>query len=108
MNIDFIIPGRDESLLEAYEKWRQWADPKVNMDYALHMAIVRWDKQIHNEMEILVNKYGVTSFKIFLAYKGLFMLNDPEIIAIMSRAKELGALMMVHAENGDLISHAQG
>eukprot|EP01084_Bolivina_argentea_P088190 159241_1 len=107
MNIDFIIPSRDESLLEAYEKWRQWADPKVNMDYALHMAIVRWDKQIHNEMEILVNKYGVTSFKIFLAYKGLFMLNDPEIIAIMSRAKELGALMMVHAENGDLISHAQ-
>jgi len=104
--LDFVIPDKNESLLKAYDRWRNWADPKVNCDYSLHCAITSWNDGIKKEMEEIV-KRGITSFKVFLAYKGALMLNDSEFYQVLERAKELGAICMVHAENGDLLDEAQ-
>jgi dihydropyrimidinase len=104
--LDFIIPGRDESILKAYDTWRNWADPKVNCDYSLHCAITSWNDQVRKDMAEIV-KRGISSFKVFLAYKGALMLNDSEFFHVLERCKELGALCMVHAENGELLFEAQ-
>jgi dihydropyrimidinase len=104
--IDFIIPNKDESLLTAHDRWRNWADLQVNCDYTLHCAITSWNDQIKREMAEIVSR-GISSFKVFLAYKGALMLNDGEFYKVLERCKELGALCLVHAENGDLLFEAQ-
>jgi len=101
---DFIVPKPGESLVTAYERWRGWADPKVNHDYGLHCCITWWGEQVYKDMAELV-KLGVTSFKFFLAYKGALMITDDDMIKCLERCRELGALAMVHAENGYLIEH---
>lgn len=60
--------------------------------------------QVKKEMEELVEKHGVNSFKSFLAYKGSYQLSDTELYHVFNACKELGALPMVHAENGDIIA----
>ncbi len=104
--IDFIIPDKNQSLLKGYENWRKLADPKVNCDYSLHCAITSFNENTKNEMKQIVD-LGISSFKIFLAYKGALMLNDSELYQVLNTCKELGAICMVHAENGDLLSEAQ-
>lgn len=54
-------------------------------------------------MATLAKEHGINSFKVFMAYKGLYMLRDPEMIEAFKTCKNLGAVAMVHAENGDLI-----
>lgn len=104
--IDFIIPEKHQSLLQGYENWRQLADSKVNCDYSLHCAVTSWNENTKSEMRRIVD-LGVSSFKIFLAYKGALMLNDSEFYNVLEACKELGAVCMVHAENGDLLYEAQ-
>lgn len=99
-----MIPKKGESLLEAYDTWRCKADGKVVCDYGLHVAITWWSKSVSDEMKILCEERGVNSFKVFMAYKGLFQLNDSELYEVFERCKELGAVAQVHAENGDLIA----
>ena len=102
---DFVIPFGDVTLLQAYEDWRSRADKKTNCDYTLHCAICDLNDNTLKEMEELV-KRGVQSFKVFMAYKGSQLYQDDErLIKIFSKAKELGAVVMVHAENGVLIAH---
>lgn len=60
--------------------------------------------QVKEEMAILVKNHGVNSFKMFMAYRDMFMLRDPELIETFNACKELGAIAMVHAENGDIIA----
>lgn len=107
MVIDFVIPEKGESLLKAYEKWREWGDCKVNCDYSLHVAVTHWSKKVGEEMRELSREKGVNSYKMFMAYKGVFMLRDDELIEVFRHCKQLGALSMVHAENGDLVSEGQ-
>lgn len=104
--IDFIIPTKQESLLTAHDKWRGWADGKVNSDYTLHCAVTSWNENTAKEMEEIVNR-GISSFKVFLAYKGALMLDDGEFYNVLSKCKELGAVCLVHAENGELVAKAQ-
>ncbi|KAL7840287.1 hypothetical protein AOLI_G00256100 [Acnodon oligacanthus] len=104
MILDFVIPQKGASLLEAYERWRSTADPKVCCDYSLHVAVTWWDDTVKKEMETLVWERGVNSFKMFMAYKDVFMLRDHELYAAFSHCKEIGAIAQVHAENGDLIA----
>ncbi|XP_069813315.1 dihydropyrimidinase isoform X1 [Dendropsophus ebraccatus] len=104
MIIDFAIPRKGCSLIEAYETWRSWADPKVCCDYSLHVAVTWWSKKVKEEMAILVRDKGVNSFKMFMAYKDLYMVNDMELYQAFSCCKEIGAIAQVHAENGDLIA----
>jgi dihydropyrimidinase len=109
MIIDFAIPLRGESLIETWKKWRSWADPKVVCDYGLHVAVTWWDKEgkVAQEMETLVQDYGVTSFKCFMAYKDVFMVTDDEMFEIFQTCKRIGALAQVHAENGDAVARGQ-
>ncbi|XP_028049647.2 dihydropyrimidinase isoform X3 [Monomorium pharaonis] len=102
MIIDFAIPRKDESLVEAYERYRHMADQKVCCDYALHVAVTSWSPKVKEDMATLVKNHGVNSFKMFMVYS--FMLRDPELIETFKACKELGAIAMVHAENGDLVA----
>ncbi|XP_011052954.1 PREDICTED: dihydropyrimidinase isoform X1 [Acromyrmex echinatior] len=104
MIIDFVVPRKDESLVEAYERYRQSADQKVCCDYALHVAVTSWSPKVKEDMATLVKDHGVGSFKMFMAYQDMFMLRDPELIESFKACKEIGAIAMVHAENGDLIA----
>eukprot|EP00092_Neocalanus_flemingeri_P019285 GFUD01020890.1.p1 GENE.GFUD01020890.1~~GFUD01020890.1.p1 ORF type:complete len:548 (+),score=188.75 GFUD01020890.1:85-1728(+) len=104
MIIDFVIPSKGESLIDAYNKWRGWADAKVCCDYSLHMAITDWNEKVEEEMSLVTSQdVGINSFKVFMAYKDVFMLRDNEIIECFKKVKELGGIGQVHAENGDVI-----
>ena len=100
--IDFAIPNKGQTLSSAYETWRGWADPKVNCDYTLHAAITDWNEQTPGEMKRMVEK-GITSFKFFMAYKGVLNLEDTNMFKAFEVARDLGALCIVHAENGDIV-----
>ncbi|KMQ90171.1 dihydropyrimidinase-like isoform 1 protein, partial [Lasius niger] len=104
MIIDFAVPRKEESLVEAYERYRQSADEKVCCDYALHVAVTSWSPKVREDMATLAKDHGVGSFKMFMAYRDIFMLRDPELIEAFKACKEIGAVAMVHAENGDLIA----
>lgn len=106
MIIDFAIPGPGESPLKAYDQWREWAQKSAG-DYSFHVAITGWNDTVSKEMGILTQERGVNSFKHFMAYKGAIMCDDEVLINSFSRARELGALSTVHAENGDLVFRLQ-
>lgn len=104
--IDFVIPGPQQSLLDAYKTWRGWAE-KAASDYSFHVAVTWWSDQVHDEMGILTRDHGVNSFKHFMAYKGAIMVDDGVLLKSFARAQELGALCTVHAENGEAVFHLQ-
>ncbi|XP_024942594.1 dihydropyrimidinase isoform X1 [Cephus cinctus] len=104
MIIDFVIPTKGETLLEAYDRYRATADEKVCCDYALHVAVTSWNSKVKEEMATLIKDNGVNSFKMFMAYRDLFMLRDNELIQAFTACKSLGAVAQVHAENGDLVA----
>lgn len=102
MVIDFCLPSPGQSLLEALQAWDN-KSTKACSDYTFHMAITWWGEQVFNEMATVVDK-GITSFKHFMAYKGSLMVNDDEMFASFQRCAALGALPLVHAENGDVVA----
>jgi len=106
MIIDFVIPGPQDPLLEAYETWRGWAE-KAAADYSFHVAVTWWDESVHRDMGTLVQEKGVNSFKHFMAYKGAIMADDEILVNSFTRARELGAICTVHAENGELVFKLQ-
>jgi dihydropyrimidinase len=106
MVVDFCLPTPGQSLLAAYQDWRHKSE-KAACDYGFHMAVTWWDKQVFDEMETVVKTYGINTFKHFLAYKGALMVNDDELFHSFSRCAGLGALPLVHAENGDVVFRLQ-
>lgn len=104
MIMDFAIPRKGTSLIEAFNTWKSWADPKVCCDYALHVAVTWWSDKVKEEVEILVRDKGVNSFKMFMAYKDVYMVHDIELYQAFTCCKNIGAIAQVHAENGDLIA----
>jgi dihydropyrimidinase len=106
MIVDFCIPAPKQSMLAAYQDWRRKSE-KAASDYSFHMAVTWWDKQVWDEMATVVKTYGINSFKHFMAYKGALMVNDEELYHSFSRCAALGALPMVHAENGDVVAELQ-
>ncbi|NLH82883.1 MAG: dihydropyrimidinase, partial [Phyllobacteriaceae bacterium] len=66
-----------------------------------------WSQQVHDEMETCVNTFGINSYKHFMAYKGSLMVNDTELFQSFTRCKGLGAIPMVHAENGEMVAELQ-
>mgnify|MGYP003683451755 CR=1 FL=1 len=105
-HIDFAIPTQTETLTQAYNQWRDWADPKVNCDYTLHSAITSWNKDTKDHMKRMVEN-GVQSFKFFMAYNNVLRLDDISMYYAMDYARELGCICIVHAENGDIIQMNQ-
>ncbi len=106
MTVDFCLPSPGESLLKAYQAWRHKSE-KAAADYSFHMAITQWSPMIHDEMETVVKTYGINTFKHFMAYKGALMVNDDELFNSFKRCAELGAIPLVHAENGDVVARMQ-
>jgi dihydropyrimidinase len=105
MVVDFVLPGNGQSLVEALQDWHQKAG-KAAGDYSFHMAITWWGEKVWKDMEEVV-KRGVNTFKHFMAYKGALMVNDDEMYQSFLRCAELGALALVHAENGDVVARLQ-
>ena len=106
MIIDFVIPAPQQNIMEAYHQWREWSQKAV-ADYSFHVAITWWDETVHADMQTLVEKYGVNSFKHFMAYKGAIMATDEILVNSFNRALELGAICTVHAENGEMVAQLQ-
>jgi len=106
MIIDFCIPAPGASMLAAYQDWRRKSE-KAACDYSFHMAVTSWSKQVFDEMATVVDSCGINSFKHFMAYKGALMVNDDELYHSFSRCAQLGAMPMVHAENGDVVYRLQ-
>ncbi|PKA46332.1 dihydropyrimidinase [Apostasia shenzhenica] len=105
MHIDFVIPING-NLSAGFTSYMDKAKKSV-MDYGFHMAITKWDEAVSREMEVMVKENGINSFKFFMAYKGSFMINDEFLLQGFQKCKSLGALAMVHAENGDAVAEGQ-
>ncbi len=105
MVVDFVLPSPEGNLLEALQDWFQKAG-KARIDYSFHMAVTGWSERCYNEMPEVVAR-GVNTFKHFMAYKGALMVNDDEMFASFRRCAEIGAMPLVHAENGDIVAQLQ-
>lgn len=106
MVVDFCLPDPGQSMLDALKRWDNKAT-RAHCDYSFHMAVTWWSEQVFNEMKTVVEEKGINTFKHFMAYKGALMVNDDEMFASFSRCAELGALPLVHAENGDVVAAMQ-
>ena len=102
--IDFALQSRGHTLAEALEIWRGKAAGKACVDYSLHMAITDLGPNYEtlDEMDAMVRE-GITSFKLFMAYPNVLMIDDGLMFRVMQRAAKLKALILVHAENGSEI-----
>jgi dihydropyrimidinase len=96
--VDFALQDAGEGLRQGLDRWFEKAQ-KAQTDYGFHMIVREVNDQVLKEMDELVGE-GVTSFKLFMAYPGVFMLDDASIFQAMQRAADSGALIMMHAENG--------
>ena len=93
--VDFVVPDKGESLLKAYKRWRSWADGKVCCDFGFHVAITWWSQSVAEEMKMLCDEFGVNSFKMFMAYKGLYQVNDSDMLDALEHIRSLGAVAQV-------------
>jgi dihydropyrimidinase len=97
--IDFAVQAKGTSLLATMDKWHGKADGNCVIDYGFHMIVSDVNDTTLKEMEACIGA-GVNSFKMFMAYPGVFYATDGEILRAMHKAAETGAMIMMHAENG--------
>jgi len=100
--VDFVIQQHPDGLRSSLEEWQGRADGAAHVDYGFHIAITQADDGTLADMEPMVEE-GVCTFKVFLAYKGAIMISDDLFFEVLGRTRDLGALTMVHCENGDAI-----
>jgi dihydropyrimidinase len=102
--IDFALQSMGHPMTEAFKTWRAKSEGKACIDYALHMAVTDLGPNDAwlDDVDAMVAE-GISSFKIFMAYPNVLMVNDATIFKLMQRTKKLGALVCVHAENGTVI-----
>ncbi|HJQ77784.1 MAG TPA: dihydropyrimidinase [Acidimicrobiia bacterium] len=97
--VDFAVQTKGESAMDGWEAWMEKARGNCAIDYGFHMITGDINDQTLKEMELLVRE-GVTSFKMFMAYPGVFYSDDGQILRAMQKAAEDGATICMHAENG--------
>ncbi|CCH30347.1 dihydropyrimidinase [Actinosynnema sp. NPDC047251] len=97
--VDFAVQAKGTSLLATLDKWHAKADGNCAVDYGFHMIVSDVDDTSLKEMESCVSA-GVNTFKMFMAYPGVFYATDGEILRAMQKAREIGGTVMMHAENG--------
>lgn len=101
--VDFAVQDPGGSLKKAWENWMSKAEGKAVVDYGFHIIMRDYNPSLGKEMGDLV-KEGVTSFKLFMAYPGVFLMDDASILRTMQRSAEIGATICMHAENGVAIN----
>ncbi len=104
--IEMCCPSRGEDPLEAFELWLSKAEGLSACDFTFHMAVSRFNDQTETQLREIVRR-GVASFKIFLAYKDFFGVNDTELYQTLRLAKELGVIVTAHCENETLVAELQ-
>ena len=106
MLIDFVLQSQGHTMHEALNTWRKKSDNKACIDFSLHMAVTDLGpgdgSQGLREMEEMVSE-GISSFKLFMAYPGVLMIDDGLMFHVMQKAEKLNALCCIHAENGSAI-----
>ncbi|HEY8143258.1 MAG TPA: dihydropyrimidinase, partial [Kofleriaceae bacterium] len=100
--VDFAVQDRGQPARKAWETWMAKAEGKAAIDYGFHMILREFNDSLAKEMKDLVQE-GVSSFKLFMAYPGVFMMDDAQIFRAMQRSGEVGATICMHAENGGVI-----
>jgi dihydropyrimidinase len=97
--VDFVIQQHPNGLRSSLEEWQERASGAAHVDYGFHMAITQADDGTLADMEAMVDE-GLCTFKVFLAYKGAIMVTDDLFFQVLERTRDLGAMTMVHCENG--------
>tara|TARA_R110002049_G_scaffold2750_2_gene21363 strand:+ start:59817 stop:61220 length:1404 start_codon:yes stop_codon:yes gene_type:complete len=104
--IEMCCPSRDDDPWEAYQLWKQKAEGLSACDFSFHMGVTRFDESTPASLRRIVDD-GITSFKVFLAYKGAFGVTDSELFQTCQLANELGVVVTAHCENADLVAQLQ-
>jgi dihydropyrimidinase len=103
---EMVCPARTMSPADGFALWRSQAEGKACCDYSFHMGVTRFDANSAAQLRTIVAA-GVASFKVFLAYKGAFGVDDAELWQTLSLAKELGVVVTAHCENETLVAELQ-
>ena len=103
---DMCCPARDTAPAEGFRVWREQSEGKSACDYSFHMGVTRFDEASDKQLREIVAA-GVASFKIFLAYKGAFGIDDTELYRALKLARELGVVVAAHCENETLVTERQ-
>src|SRR5215469_4307368 len=104
--IEMCCPARKDEALESFELWMKQAVGKSACDFTFHMGVTKFDEKAEKQLREIV-KRGISSFKIFLAYKGAFGVDDTELYHTLKLAKELGVIVTAHCENETLVAERQ-
>jgi dihydropyrimidinase len=104
--IEMCCPSRKDDALESYHLWKSKAEGHSACDYTFHMAATRWDDRTESQLREIVAD-GIASFKIFLAYKNFFGVDDGEMYQVLQLAKKLGVIVTAHCENAELVGRLQ-
>lgn len=100
--LDFATQSKGKSLKAGLEEWHHKARNKAYCDYGFHMAITDWSDSVCDEMDEMI-KQGVSSFKLYMVYKGTLQVDDSVIYKALEKSKNIGAIIGFHCENGDLV-----
>lgn len=103
--IDFCLTNKGEPLKDAIDTWHGKSKGKAVIDYGFHLMIGEVNEDVLEELPSVIENEGITSFKVFMAYKNVLQADDETLFQTLVAAKDLGALVMVHAENGDVIDY---
>lgn len=103
--IDFCLTEKGKTLKNALEIWHAKSEGRAVIDYGFHLQIVEANEQVLQEIPTVIEEEGVTSFKVFMAYKNVLQADDETLFQTLVTARDHGGLVMVHAENGDVIEH---
>ncbi|HWP82592.1 MAG TPA: dihydropyrimidinase [Bacteroidota bacterium] len=101
--VDFAVQSKGITMRQALDTWLRKSEGRAVVDYGLHMILTELPDDWLPEMDALVKHEGVTSFKLFTAYPGVFMVDDATIFKAMKRTADNGGLICMHAENGNVI-----
>ncbi len=104
--IEMCCPNRKDDALEGYQLWKSKADGKSACDYAFHMSVTKFVEETESQLRQIVAD-GTASFKLFLAYKNFFGVDDAEMYRTLELAKRLGVIVTAHCENAELVARLQ-
>src|ERR1700676_3231161 len=104
--IEMCCPNRTDDALQGYHLWKSKAQGKSACDYAFHMSVTKFVKETESQLRDVVAD-GTASFKIFLAYKNFFGVDDGEMYQTLELARRLGVIVTAHCENAELVSRLQ-